>query len=154
MEYSLQKPETYDARPGESHEIETQETPAWLLNIIPQLESLIALPSGWDGPYSQPTDHDALSKLLDILNRLNLKADTQIPQLVPLSSGGVQAEWHYNGKVIEVGVDTAGFLSVFVDQNGNYDLGVENVLDFSEGTVQQIMLHLHNLGQNFGQLGE
>lgn len=49
------------------------------------------------------------------------------PQLVAMASGGVQAEWHYYGQVLEVGVNADGEVYAFADDaDGNSVIELED----------------------------
>jgi hypothetical protein len=70
------------------------------------IHSLLELREGWSGYKSHPVDRPALVGLLAILASMELPG---IPfQLVPLVSGGVQAEWHRSNSVAEFVVDVDG----------------------------------------------
>lgn len=64
----------------------------------PTLAHLAALPENWDSHGGRPIDRDVLDLLALLL--------TEPAQPVPLSSGGVQLEWH-NG-MWDVEIELAG----------------------------------------------
>jgi hypothetical protein len=74
------------------------------LPIITRIEDLRALKDGWDG-------HGGKAPTRAALGAIHLwMMDAQI---VPLSNGGIQIEWHRDGLDIEVEIDADGRLSGF-----------------------------------------
>ncbi len=60
-----------------------------------RLQPLLALEAGWDGLSAQPISHPAAAFLTHILMRLFRECrNLGVPDLTPLPSGGIQAEWH------------------------------------------------------------
>jgi hypothetical protein len=97
-----------------------RETRAWIKAAERSASEILCLATGWNGPGSRPINRKSLAKLLRVLLELGAD-DAPVPQLVPLSSGGIQAEWHFLKQSIEVGVTAAGeILALATDQEGNY----------------------------------
>lgn len=71
------------------------------------LNNLLALPAGWDGSRAKPLARDAVTGLIDALNRI-LQVNSALPQLFPLSDGGIQAEWLVGGNSIEIEITPHG----------------------------------------------
>jgi hypothetical protein len=91
----------------------------WLQSLRSDINDLTNLKSGWDGTGSHQVNVRRIWKLLRILLRLDATAAPK-PQLVPLPSGGVQAEWHHFKQTIEVGVTSDGEIFAFAtDKNGD-----------------------------------
>jgi len=90
----------------------------WLQSLRSDINDLINLEAGWDGTGSHQVNVRHIWKLLRILLRLDATAAPK-PQLVPLPSGGVQAEWHHFDHTVEVGVTSDGEIFAFAtDENG------------------------------------
>ncbi len=99
---------------------DTIEMPPWLIDVLPRLEQLAALPEDWDSYGSPPPSlklmWDALvaiqraERLLRYRQRAErLLRDRQAqpttmptPSLVPLSGGGIQIEWQTPLKELEL----------------------------------------------------
>lgn len=86
--------------------------PAWIYPLVEQMESILALKPGWDGPGSQPVTSDALRASLMVLEE-TMARDTIAPTVVPVSDGGLQLEWHCTGVDLEVYVEHDGRLSAW-----------------------------------------
>jgi hypothetical protein len=65
----------------------------WQEDILARVCSLLTLREGWGGAKSSPIDHGAAMFALSVLQRV-MSARTPKPQVVPLTSGGIQVEWH------------------------------------------------------------
>lgn len=136
----------HDGSETEPGRVENEGTPDWLDVIDVQVRDILDRPAGWNGPGSRPVRQTTLETLLGILTRLELSAEN-VPQLVAISSGGVQAEWHFDDRSIEVGVGSDGQLFAFVVHGNTYDLAVENVQQLQDETVQGLASYVHHLGQ-------
>jgi len=81
----------------------TEVDGVWRNAVLRRLGELIQLPLGWDGyegiPVSLPNAYFAV-RMLEAVCRIN----TPPPQIVPLSDGGLQIEWHTLKEDIEIQV--------------------------------------------------
>lgn len=75
--------------------------PAWQKEIVAALCRLLELPDGWDSYVGKPLKHDTGMFALQVLNSI-MNESVPMPAVVPVSSGGVQFEWHDNGLDIEL----------------------------------------------------
>lgn len=71
--------------------------------ISERLQELLDLPVGWDGHRGQALSLDTAYFALDLAQRVFLRW-TPCPHVVPMSSGGVQLEWHEKGIDLEIEV--------------------------------------------------
>jgi len=78
--------------------------PSWLLPTIDRMRELVMLPVGWDGHDGRPVEIDVAVFAVQFLWQ-TLEPDSPAPQIVPLSYGGVQLEWHEQGMDLEVEVE-------------------------------------------------
>lgn len=93
---------------GQSFLIEWQDygqpLPAWFDPLVQGFVDALALPPDWDsygaGPIASRIVHDALNFANAVLG-----PTSPPPRVVPLSSGGLQLEWHRNGVDLEVVFD-------------------------------------------------
>jgi hypothetical protein len=75
----------------------------WRLDVISRLEELVRLPRGWDGYAGEPVsllNANFALRMLEII----CSPKTQVPQIVPGSSGDLQIEWHTPSGDIELHV--------------------------------------------------
>jgi hypothetical protein len=86
----------------------------WLELLRPDIQELGQRKGGWKGPRSHAVSLDSIAKLLGVLLDIGAYLAPP-PQLVALASGGVQAEWHYSGQILEVGVNADGEVFAFAD---------------------------------------
>jgi len=73
-----------------------------------KLAELEVLPQGWDRYRASPIDRRALQVVEEYLDRLREYDDATIPQIFPLTNGGVQLEWRIRGIEIDAWVDATG----------------------------------------------
>lgn len=78
--------------------------PSWLLLIIDRMRELVMLPVCWDGHDGQPVDIGIAAFAVQFLLQ-TLEPDSPVPQVVPLSYGGIQLEWHEQGIDLEIEVE-------------------------------------------------
>ena len=64
-----------------------------LEKIWPQLAELTQYQAGWDSYRALPLRQETAQFALQVLHTI-MKPDTPLPQVVPVSDGGVQFEWH------------------------------------------------------------
>jgi len=65
----------------------------WEDQIVPKICRLLDLSPGWDSYKGEPLKLDAGRFAIKILNDI-MGPRTPIPQVVPVSTGGIQFEWH------------------------------------------------------------
>jgi len=85
-----------------------------LRRALADLERIATRRRGWDGSDGLPLAADALVTAARLVVHLS-RDDELLPHLVPLSTGGVQLEWHVAGYSLEIEVDRRGrphFLAV------------------------------------------
>lgn len=98
---------------------------SWIETFLKRANELSDLRPGWDGPHSQPINQATLGKLLRILFDVDAH-EISAPQLAPLTSGGVQAEWHFYEQSIEIGVTADGLIFAYAtDEHGDYVVELE-----------------------------
>lgn len=84
----------------------TESTPKQMRQVIKDSGEILTLETGWDGYEGKPISQDAMRFMWHILeavfseNPRHLRVD-----LVPLSYGGIQAEWHTWNADFEIEVE-------------------------------------------------
>jgi len=68
---------------------------------------LMTLPHNWDSYGAGPIDQRLIHEALSMINGLLVPA-SPAPRIVPLSSGGLQLEWHRRGIDLEIVFDREG----------------------------------------------
>ena len=81
-----------------------QPLPAWFDPLIQGFVDLLTLPPNWDSYGAGPIDPDLVVEAMNFMNNL-LGSSSPVPRVVPLSSGGLQLEWHRKGIDLEVVFD-------------------------------------------------
>ncbi len=95
--------------------------PAWLRQVVDQLNIISAAESNWDSYGALPINTALLLSAFNVLVN-SMHDETPAPSLIPLSAGGLQIEWHQHGIDIEVEVtDPRQFLVFFRDRNRGKD---------------------------------
>jgi hypothetical protein len=90
---------------GQEYQMEWQDygqpLPAWFDPLMQGFADLLTLPLNWDSYGAGPIDPRLVQEAMDFMNKL-LGPSSPAPRVVPLSSGGLQLEWHRNGVDLEV----------------------------------------------------
>lgn len=76
--------------------------PYGLRRVISEYGGLLSLPRGWDGHGGRPIAVDTFLFGIDMLRRTLREEGPVPPQIVPLSYGGIQIEWHSTRGDLEV----------------------------------------------------
>jgi hypothetical protein len=96
---------------GQAYTIEWQEfdqpLPAWFDPLMQGFVDLLTLPSDWNSYGAGPIDQDIVLDAMGYVNDL-LGPASPAPRVAPLSSGGLQLEWHRKGIDLEVVFDRDG----------------------------------------------
>jgi hypothetical protein len=79
--------------------------------VAQQLRRLRLLRPGWDGASAQPITPEAIFGAGGLLGRI-LDAESEPPQIFPLTDGGVQIEWYAAGDEIDIDIDSHGTVHV------------------------------------------
>lgn len=93
-----------------------EEPPPWFWRLVAESNVLLQLPAGWNSHNAAPVPPDAAATALDIVVRALLMG-APYPHITPLSSGGLQIEWHEPDIEIEVAVDGEGIVTVWYDDS-------------------------------------
>jgi hypothetical protein len=89
-----------------------EEPPTWFWRLVADANALLRLPQGWNSHNAAPVPPDAAATALDIVVRA-LLTGAPYPHITPLSSGGLQIEWHEPQFEIEATVDREGVVTVW-----------------------------------------
>ncbi len=93
---------------GQMYRIEWQDygqpLPAWFDKVMQGFVDLRTLPRNWDSYGASPIDQKIIQSALDLINVL-LGPTSPAPRVVPMSSGGLQLEWHPDSIDLEVVFD-------------------------------------------------
>jgi hypothetical protein len=104
--------------------------PTWIRPVLERLDSILALPEGWDGrEANRPRVWHAV-EVIGFMQRVMREA-TALPSIVPLADGGMQVEWHRGGLDVEAtftaGPDRGLYfadLSTAYEFEGPVDVGI------------------------------
>jgi hypothetical protein len=98
---------TYYSR-GQAYTIQWQDNgqplPSWFDPLMQGFVDLLTLPPNWDSYGAGAIDPKVIHYAMNVMNGL-LGSSSPAPRVVPLSSGGVQLEWHRQGVDLEVVFD-------------------------------------------------
>src|SRR5271166_6000708 len=93
---------------GQAYGIEWQDygqpLPAWFDPLMQGFVDLLPLPTDWDSYGAGAIDQNIVRHAMTFASGL-LGTTSPAPRVVPLSSGGVQLEWHRQGIDLEVVFD-------------------------------------------------
>ena len=93
----------------------------YLVKAIQSLSHLHQLESCWDGRTAEMLTDDACETAVRLLVSLAIPAPPTV-QLVPLTDGGVQLEWHAGGNDVEIEVDAIGEVHAFISAPDGSDV--------------------------------
>lgn len=90
---------------GQAFQIEWQDygqpLPPWFDSLMQGFVDLLTLPENWDSYGAAPIVPTIINEALSLMNGL-LGPTSPAPRVVPLSSGGLQLEWHRKGMDLEI----------------------------------------------------
>ena len=75
--------------------------PEWLMPALQGFANLVTLPANWDREGASRIDGATINRALAATDQL-LDVDSPAPSVVPLSSGGLQIEWHRRRRDLEI----------------------------------------------------
>ena len=81
--------------------IQTLDTPVWLVDAARTILEFDKLPPNWDSYNARPIRRDIIFAAIYLLPQI-VRPDTPQPAVVPMSSGGVQFEWHQRDIDLEI----------------------------------------------------
>jgi hypothetical protein len=97
----------YDSR-GKTYAIDWQDygqpLPVWFDPLMQGFVDLLTLPPNWDSYGAGAVDTSVVHAAINFINGF-LGPSSPAPRVVPLSSGGLQLEWHRKGVDLEIVFD-------------------------------------------------
>lgn len=102
----------------------TEPAIEWADEVKRRLTYLCGLRAGWDGYNGRPTRFDTSHFALQLLQRV-CSPTTPPPEIVPLSSGGLQVEWHHAHAEIELTIHAPYDVNAWVSQGEEDEEGTE-----------------------------
>ena len=121
-------------------------TIAWENIVIDRLKNLCSLQKGWDGYKGQPTRFDVAYFAMGLL-KIVCPPTTPLPSIVPLSSGGLQIEWHYPHIEIELTIREPNNVRAWVSIGEDDEDGKE--LPLLRNDFKSIVEYINKLVQPF-----
>lgn len=98
-----------------SRTVMSNRTSSWDNHLRTELANLCNLDKGWDGYGSPPVKFENAQIALNFLSSFRQRTETvnasisrvlpNVPYLVPVSGGAVQAEWHFDDMFVELFFD-------------------------------------------------
>ncbi len=90
--------------PAEEYGEDAVVVPEWVEPAVTRLAELFALQPDWDSYGGLPPGLDSVNTAFGVLNEV-MSEEAERPWIVPLSSGGLQLEWHRPSGDIEIAID-------------------------------------------------
>lgn len=82
---------------------ESSTVPVWLRKAVRNVQEIVRLEDNWDTYGARPIEAEVAIAGLNLLLNV-MVSDIPEPSIVPVPDGGIQFEWHQNGKHFEVEV--------------------------------------------------
>jgi hypothetical protein len=95
-----------------------ENTAPWLIKATDDLDQIMNLPDNWDSYKSPSISFRLLMNAKNFLSSLEFE-NVSPPRVVPVSGGGIQFEWQYGNRELEVEFveeSFVGYLKVVNDQ--------------------------------------
>ncbi len=122
-----------------------------LMKAIQSISHLRQLQPRWDGASAEVVTDDACETAVRLLVSLAIPAPPTV-QLVPLTDGGVQLEWHVGGDDVEIEVDPIGEVHVFISApDGSVALNRELPPSLMPLIIPAIRRHLLSMSLSLSQ---
>jgi hypothetical protein len=86
----------------ESESTSKDLVPAWLSEVLEQLQAIAALPEGWDSYGAHVPDANKLEAAWALIFCLCRNTDLPKPYVNPTRNGGVQFEWEQGQRYFEI----------------------------------------------------
>lgn len=115
--YALKSEDIYIKVAGYSLPQHELTPPRWIGEATRRCAELLRLNPNWDSYGAEKISPSIIRTVLLILVKL-MKENTPFPDLVPISSGGVQIEWHINNVDLELEVlSPLRFVAYYLSQD-------------------------------------
>ncbi|MFQ5853059.1 MAG: hypothetical protein ACE5JU_21070 [Candidatus Binatia bacterium] len=102
----------------------------WQVEGIKRLVGTMSLPADWDSYGGPPPGDSVVSAAIELLMGLDLDYFLP-PRVVPVSGGGVQLEWNFGPRELELHVLEDGSVEYLRTEDGNVlDEGTARAVDF------------------------
>lgn len=89
----------------------------WQVQGIKNLVEVVSLPDNWDSYGSRPPAQTAVTSAIQLIMGINLDYFLS-PRVVPVSGGGVQLEWSFGAREVEIEIDDDGSVEYLKTERG------------------------------------
>ncbi len=90
----------------------------WQIQAITKILGLLSLPNDWDSYGSPPPTEIAATSAIQLVTDINLDYFLS-PRVVPVPGGGVQLEWSFGPREVEIEIDDDGSVEYLKTEKGN-----------------------------------
>lgn len=113
-----------------SLEVSAPSFPNGVLLAVQKMIELLELPQGWNSYNARPITKENVNFALDVLAH-TMRADTPVPNVIPMVRGGVQLEWHTRGIDLEISIYSPTELKFVAEEVGSGADPVEGEFDLA-----------------------
>ena len=92
-----------DRRQRPPKEVTRRENSPGVISAIQRMLQFLELPPGWNSYNARVIGRENVNVALSLLSR-TMRADTPVPNVIPMVRGGVQLEWHTRGINLELSI--------------------------------------------------
>ena len=90
-----------------NHVIPVADSTSWKIETIRRIAQVLSLPENWDSYGSPPPNKMAGDAAIELLKKMDLD-DFLEPHVAPISGGGVQLEWTFENRGLELEITEDG----------------------------------------------
>src|SRR6266568_9698908 len=115
--------------------------PLWLKSALAEVARIAALPTNWDSYGSPPLNEIMRQNGVQLLVSIEYE-DFPPPSIVPISGGGLQIEWQYKRRELELEIVAGSHQVLFlkVHEDDSAEEGTLSIID--RGTLQALLAWL------------
>jgi hypothetical protein len=123
----------------DSNKTKLAKPPSWLKPVLTDVARMAALPANWDSYSSPPLSETVRQNAVQLLASIEYE-DLPAPRIVPISGGGLQIEWQYNRRELELEIVSGSHEVLFLKVHED-DSAKEGAFSITDRSALQALLN-------------
>jgi len=115
----------------------------WLESVVRKIDDLASLSLNWDSYGSSPPGVEECQYAKSILSLIE-QDNFPVPDIVPVSGGGIQLEWQYQGRALELEIvansGSVNFLKIHEDGTAEEDSYPITAREITQGLLRWLFI--------------